>query len=105
MKLLFQLIILMFLLGCGTIESLRDGGRTKDEHCKLKPVGLPPDRGSPVYSGVKWHFADDPRPKISTNCSTLPAGCVNRCWLNVIDLPLSAVADTVLLPYTLFKSR
>ena len=102
MKTLIQLIIIVLLSGCGTIESLREEGRSKDEHCYLKSFELRPPKGSPVYSGVKWHFAEDPGPKVVTSCTPLPAGFVPRCWLNVIDLPLCIVADTVLLPYTLF---
>ena len=96
------LVILLCITGCGTVESLRDSGRTKDEHCSCIAIGPSPSKGSPVYSGIKWHFAEDSRPKILTTCVPSPVPCINRCWLNVVDLPLSAVADTVLLPYTLF---
>jgi uncharacterized protein YceK len=64
----------------------------------------PPEDGNRVYAGTRRDLQDI----ALDNCECDPIGAVAYLMLwpvYVIDLPLSAAADTLLLPYTLTLPR
>src|SRR5687768_12696243 len=62
----------MALAGCGTVSDWKRG------------------YGPRVYGGVQWDLGDQ-------------AGCViTPFWIAIWDVPFSLIADTILLPYTIF---
>lgn len=97
-------MILGAVIGCGTLENVTGGPRDLD--------GFPlPGQGVRAYGGVRvyldqiarsWHNApslqDDPKGggPVVAGMEALVAACILA-----IDLPLTAIGDTLTLPYTL----
>jgi uncharacterized protein YceK len=90
---LLLLNVLLISSGCGTIDYL-NGHRNR----YASNDGV---KGSPIYGGVKLD---------ANNIYYGPPGngVVNMypvcCLISIIDIPLSLVADTLLLPYTVTKT-
>ncbi len=83
-----SLLIVLLLSGCGTILTNIDLNKPKAER---DPVVRQID--SRVYSGTRFDFlANAPDPGSGGNIIGL---------FFLIDIPLSLIADTLILPYTL----
>lgn len=88
----YQLLVLILLLqGCSTTWTQLAGHNAIDEnnynqHCD------PVDGMSPIYSGTKLNSMC-----IYDNVDGVAFFCI-------IDFPLSLVADTAILPYTIFTN-
>jgi uncharacterized protein YceK len=93
----FIILFSFFLSSCGTIKSLRNDDQKveiKHRHGRTKC-----DEISFVYSGVRYDLcllhSDQKRAELQFQLDPL--------WLLTADLLLSVVADTVVLPYTVYK--
>lgn len=86
----FVIIIVMLLQGCSTTWT-QMGGHNKIDDGNYRSLCHPEKGLSPIYSGTKFNSL-----------------CIYENWDNVllfcvIDIPLSLVADTAILPYTVFS--
>ncbi len=96
------------LAGCGTVNNLRPQRKPDKDNpnaaalgCKgvYGGVGLDARVGTAMLAGA---FSTEPQPQESLLASALDAPCKMgiAAWLLAVDLPLSAVADTLTLPVT-----
>jgi len=94
MKNILLLVMLFYLAGCGSIEtpSNTDGRIARDldkrgTYCETVPR---------MYSGVAYDFCHlHSRPASTTGSTFLE--------LHLFDMGLSAIADTIALPYTAYR--
>ena len=85
MRTFFLILLLVNISGCATIISQSDGHDDDVIMCH-------PEQGfSAIYSGTK----------LDTYC--LYIGADNAAFFCLLDLPLSLVADTLILPYTIYS--
>ncbi|MEG0859078.1 MAG: YceK/YidQ family lipoprotein [Pseudomonas sp.] len=99
MKAISTLLIAISLTGCGTIntvfrdDSVASGKLARwQSHCDAIPR---------VYSGAALDFcALHAEPRQTTDLTGQPSA-----FLVIVDLALSAVADTLALPYTLYAQH
>lgn len=85
------------LSSCGTIKSL-DNNNNK-VYISHPLVVTNCNEISRIYSGLQydWCLFDSERK------NTPPKVMLDPLWLNSIDIILSTVADTVVLPYTIYQ--
>jgi uncharacterized protein YceK len=89
-------IIIASLLGCGTIKTVsKDGSVARSD---LKAVKSPCDSIPRIYSGVAYNICAL-RGKPSRAALWMGGGAE----LALIDLALSGVLDTAVLPYTIYE--
>lgn len=85
MRALFLFLLLIHISGCATIISQSDGHDNDALMCD-------PEQGfSTIYSGTK----------LDAHCLYINAD--NAALFCFLDLPLSLVADTIILPYTIYS--
>jgi uncharacterized protein YceK len=101
--------VLAFALGgCGTVNNLRPPPKKDKEDANTQALGT-----RAVYGGVgldartaaAWlagAFGTEPQPQESLTSAALDGPCKVGigAWLLAVDLPLSALADTLTLPLT-----
>lgn len=97
MKTLIPWIIAASLTGCGTIKTLTDEDGAADDlarwesNCSVVPR---------IYSGAAYQFCNlDSAPRVKN----VPAWEMQPPESYLLDLGLSAVADTLVLPYTAYQ--
>ncbi|NQZ69727.1 MAG: YceK/YidQ family lipoprotein [Lentisphaeria bacterium] len=94
LKISFLTVALFSITSCGTIKCLK--GVRPNRQVIIDPLlDLPPKS---VYGGVRWDIKNG-----SVVCFPL----MNHLdtVLRFMDLPLSFVADTLILPYTLTRNK
>lgn len=96
-KYCFFVIAVFMLSSCGTIKSLD----TTDNivYVYHSQVITNCEEISRVYSGVQydWCLMDSERK------NSRPKFQVDPLWINSIDMLFSVVADTIVLPYTIYQ--
>jgi len=90
-------LAVLLLSSCGTMKSVGTADNSVDmRHAQVKTNC---EEVSRVYSGVQydWCLFDSKRKNTPATLQLDPL------WVNSIDLFFSAVADTLVLPYTLYQ--
>jgi uncharacterized protein YceK len=101
-------VLAFALAGCGTVNNLRPQPKKDKDNPNAEALG-----GKGIYGGVGLDarvgaamlagaFTTEAQPQESLMVSAMDAPCKVgvAAWLLAVDLPLSAVADTLTLPVT-----
>ena len=99
MKIFRCSVLILFVLlcsSCGTIKSLNhDNGEVEIKHSMVKTNC---DKISQIYSGVRYDMC-----LLDSERKSSPPYIIDPLWLTSIDIVASAVADTIVLPYTAYQ--
>ena len=91
------IILAGFISGCGTIKSLNtEGNEIKIRHSQVNTSCNNIPR---VYSGVSYDLCL----LNSTRKSSPKFPVIDNLWVISVDVIFSTVADTVVLPYTVYQ--
>lgn len=92
-----SLLIIMLLVfsSCGTLYNLEYDGKTVDGEPVMQSKIKPP-RPAAVYGGVGWDVYE--MKKALSGDDSLPC----MAPIPLLDMPLSFILDTLMLPYTMW---
>lgn len=97
MKAFIMCLVAASLTGCGTLKTLTDEDGAADDlarwesNCSVVPR---------IYSGAAYQFCNlDSAPRVKN----VPSWEAQPPEAYLLDLGLSAIADTLLLPYTAYQ--
>lgn len=95
-KLLIFLTITL-LCSCGTVKSLNTSDNEVEIHHYLVKTNC--EEISHIYSGVQYDLC-----LLNSERKNVPPRFqLDPLWLTSIDILLSAITDTVILPYTIYQ--
>ena len=94
-----MLLIAAACSGCGTIRTV---GAENDDGMQVRYAGKHSycESMPRLYSGVAYDFCILNGPPAGASAN--PSGAVDQLPWPIADIPLSIVADSVVLPYTLY---
>lgn len=96
MKLIISITLFSILCGCGTLNTLSNSDENIAINLKKQKTNC--ESMPRVYSGVSYDFC-----KLNSSPSTI----YNDWFLGfyLVDGVVSAVTDTIVLPYTIFQQK